>query len=205
MEVTMKKTVAIMTGLALSGSMALAQEQETTEDYDPARDIVTETERDRGLGMETPRQDSPIQSEYGTEPQTQTESDMRTDPYGTEESQSQSDTEQSASSQEHEGHTDISQMSSDMLAGKSVVTATGEEIGEIDEVGYSATHQERVAVIEAGGFLGVAEKRIAVPLSELQIGTDDNVTTTLTRDSIEAQEEFDEAGFTADQPDETDQ
>jgi len=201
----MNKTVAIMTGLALSGSLALAQEPETTEDYDPGRDIVTETERDRGMGMETTRQDSPVQSEYGTETQTQTESDMRADPYGTEESQSQTDTGQSASMQEREGHPDISQMSSDMLAGKSVVTTTGEEIGEIDEVGYSTTHQERVAVIEAGGFLGVAEKRIAVPLSELRIGTDDNVTTTLTRDSIETQEEFDEAGFTADQPDETDQ
>jgi sporulation protein YlmC with PRC-barrel domain len=195
MEVTMNKTVAIMTGLALSGSVALAQEQET---YDPDRDTVTETESDRGMGMETPRQDSPVQSEYGAEPQTQTESDTGTDPYGTEESQSQT-------TQEHEGHTDISQMSSDMLAGKSVVTSTGEEIGEIDEVGYSATHQERVAVIEAGGFLGVGAKRIAIPLSELQMGTDDNVSTTLTRDSIETQEEFDEAGFTADQPDEMDQ
>jgi hypothetical protein len=96
-------------------------------------------------------------------------------------------------------------MSSDELSGKSVVTATGDEIGKIEEVGYSATHQERVAVIQAGGFLGVGEKRIAVPLSELQMGTDDSVTTTMTRDSIETQEEFDEAGFTADQPDEMDQ
>jgi hypothetical protein len=96
-------------------------------------------------------------------------------------------------------------MSSDELSGKSVVTATGDEIGEIDEVGYSATHQERVAVIEAGGFLGVGKKRIAVPLSELQMGTDDSVATTMTRDSIETQEEFDEAGFTADRPDEMDQ
>jgi sporulation protein YlmC with PRC-barrel domain len=205
MEVTMKNILAIITGLALSGGMALAQEQETTEEYDPSRDIVTETERDRGMGMETPRQDSPVQSEYGSEPQTQTESDMRTDPYGTDQSQSQTDTEQSASMQEHEGHKDIAQMSSDELSGKSVVTATGDEIGEIDEVGYSATHQERVAVIEAGGFLGVGKKRIAVPLSELQMGTDDSVATTMTRDSIETQEEFDEAGFTADRPDEMDQ
>jgi hypothetical protein len=43
-------------------------------------------------------------------------------------------------------------------------------------------------------------------LSDLKLGTDDdNLKTTLTRDSIEMEEEFDEAGFTADQPDETDQ
>lgn len=215
----MKKTVAIVTGLALSASMALAQEQGTTEDYDPNRDIVTESERDRDTGMQMPREDSAIQSEYGTEPQTQTESDMRTDPYGTDQSQSQTDTttdtyssqteagtsDRSASTGKDKAHKDVSQMSSDKLSGKSVVTATGEEIGEIDEIGYSATHQERVAVIEAGGFLGVGEKRIAVPLSELEIGEDGNVQTTMTRDSIEMQEEFDEAGFTADQSGETDQ
>jgi sporulation protein YlmC with PRC-barrel domain len=209
-----------MTGLALSGSMALAQEQSTTEDYDPNRDIVTETESDRGTGIETPREDSPIQSEYGSEPQTQTESDMRTNPYGTDQGQTQSDTAtetETYSSQTEAGtsdqsewkdkaHEDLSQMSSDQLSGKSVVTADGEEIGEIDEVGYSSTHQERVAVVEAGGFLGVGEKRIAIPLSDLKLGTDDNLATTLTRDSIEMEEDFDEAGFTADQPeDETDQ
>lgn len=205
----MKKTVAIMTGLALSGSMALAQEQDTTEDYDPNRDIVTETERDRGTGMETQRQDSPVQSEYGTELQTQTESDTGTDPYGTEpetdtgtySSQTEAGTSDRGELKDkaHKAHKDTSEMSADKLSGKSVVTAEGEEIGEIDEVGYSSTHQERVAVIEAGGFLGVGEKRIAVPLSELKIGTDDDVQTTMTRDSIEMQEEFDEAGFTADQ------
>src|SRR5690606_34712870 len=181
-EVTMKKQVAIAVGLALTGSMALAaQEQGTTQDYDPNRDIVTETERDRGTTMESPRQDSPVQSEYGTEPETQTESDMSTDPYGTDQSQSQTTdqygtdqsqsqtdttdtygtqsetetTQQSASTWEDKSGKDIADMTADKLSGKSVVTADGEEIGDIDEVGYSATHQERVAVIEAGGFLGV--------------------------------------------------
>lgn len=211
----MKKTVAIVTGLALASSMAIAAQAQETEDYDPNRDIVTESESEHDMSMDAPRQDTPVQSEYGTEPETQTESDMSTDPYGTDPTQSQTDTstdtygehpatessaEQSASTWEEEEGTDLSDMTADQLSGKTVVTSTGEEIGEIDEVGYSSTHQERVAVIEAGGFLGVGEKRIAVPLSELQMGTEDNITTSLTRESIEAQEEFDEAGFTADQP-----
>lgn len=211
----MKKTVAIVTGMALAGSMAIAAQAQETEDYDPNRDIVTESESEHDMSMDAPRQDTPVQSEYGTEPETQTESDMSTDPYGTDPTQSQTDTstdtygehpatessaEQSASTWEEEEGTDLSDMTADQLSGKTVVTSTGEEIGEIDEVGYSSTHQERVAVIEAGGFLGVGEKRIAVPLSELQMGTEDNITTSLTRESIEAQEEFDEAGFTADQP-----
>lgn len=212
----MKKQVAIAVGLALAGNMALAaQEQGSTQDYDPNRDIVTETERDRGVTMDAPRQDTPVQSDYGTEPETQTDSDMSTDPYGTDQSQSQSqtdtygtesdtDTRQSASTWEDTAGEDMADMTAAQLKGKSVVTSTGEEIGEIDDVGYSATHQERVAVIEAGGFLGVGEKRIAVPLSELEPGSDDSVKTSLDRDTIESQEEFDEAGFTADQTDDTD-
>lgn len=212
----MKKQVAIAVGLALAGNMALAaQEQGSTQDYDPNRDIVTETERDRGVTMDAPRQDTPVQSDYGTEPETQTDSDMSTDPYGTDQSQSQSqtdtygtesdtDTRQSASTWEDTAGDDMADMTAAQLKGKSVVTSTGEEIGEIDDVGYSATHQERVAVIEAGGFLGVGEKRIAVPLSELEPGSDDSVKTSLDRDTIESQEEFDEAGFTADQTDDTD-
>ena len=227
----MKKAVAIATGLALTGSMALAaQEQGTTQDYDPNRDIVTETERDQGTSMEAPTQDTPVQSEYGTEPETQTDSDMSTDPYGTDQSQSQTDTstdthgtqsetdtttdtygaqgetdttQQSASTWEDKSGKDVADMTADKLNGKSVVTETGEEIGEIDEVGYSATHQERVAVVEAGGFLGVGQKRVAVPLSELEVGHDDNIKTTMTRESIESQEDFDEDGFTADQTDRT--
>jgi sporulation protein YlmC with PRC-barrel domain len=208
----MRKTLAIMTGLALTGGMAIAAQAQETQDYDPNRDIVTQTERDRGVTMDTPRQDTPIQSEYGTEPATQTESDMSTDPYGTDQSQSQTgtateaesdtagdSTSHSAATYGEEVGKDISEMSSEDLSGKTVVSSTGEEIGDIDEVGYSSTHQERVAVIEVGGFLGVGEKRIAVPLSDLEAGTDDSIQTSLTRESIEAQEEFDEAGFTADQ------
>jgi sporulation protein YlmC with PRC-barrel domain len=213
----MTKTLAIMTGLALTGGMAIAAQAQETQDYDPNRDIVTQTERDRGTTMDTPRQDTPIQSEYGTEPETQTESDMSTDPYGTDQSQSQTGTttdpysaepesdttedsaSQSASAYGEEIGKDISEMSSEDLSGKTVISSTGEEIGDIDEVGYSSTHQERVAVIEVGGFLGVGEKRIAVPLSDLEAGTDDGIQTSLSRESIEAQEEFDEAGFTADQ------
>jgi sporulation protein YlmC with PRC-barrel domain len=210
----MKKTLAIMTGLALTGGMALATQAQETQDYDPSQDVVTETEQDRGTGMETAPQDT--QSGYGTEPETQTESDMSTDPYGTDQSQSGTTTDpatdpaieesdpQSASTYGEEVGSDTSELTAESLNGKNVVTSTGEEIGSIDEVGYSSTHQERVAVVEAGGFLGVGEKRIAIPVSDLQMGTDDNVQTSLTRESIEAQEEFDEAGFTADEAGQTD-
>ncbi|HWM27664.1 MAG TPA: PRC-barrel domain-containing protein, partial [Woeseiaceae bacterium] len=172
-------------------------EQETQE-YDPDRDVATETEQDHGAGMEMPQEDSPVQREYGTEPETQT--DPATDPYGAETDPMEESDPQSASTYGEEVGTDLSEMTAEELSGRTVTTVTGEEIGEIGEIGYSATHQERVATVEVGGFLGVGGKRIAIPLSELEPGEDDtSVQTSLSRESIEAQEEFDEAGFTLDE------
>jgi len=211
----MKKSVAILAGLALTGGMASVAQEQETEEYDPNRDIVTETEQDRGTGMDQTQSDTPVQSEYGTEPETQTESDLSTDPYGT---QTQSETEtqttdpygtetetdttvgaETESTYGAEVGGDLSAKTSEELSGKTIVTTTGEEVGQIDEVGYSSTHQERIATVEVGGFLGVGEKRIAIPLSELQMGEDDNLKTSMTRESIESQQEFDETSFTPDQ------
>lgn len=196
----MKRTVVMMAGLALVAGAAVAQEQ-GMEEYDQS--VVTEDERDSRTGMETD-----AQSEYGTQTETQTQSDTSTDPYGTE-SQSQEQTQTTdpydtqtetgtqdqgtwgAESGQQQMGQDLSQKSSAELSGKSVVSASGEEIGTIEQVGYSEEHQDRVAAVNVGGFLGAGEKIIAIPLSELSMGTDDDLTTSMTRESIEQEEEFD--------------
>lgn len=184
----MKRTVTVIAGLTLAGSYAIAQQQGTTQEYDPERDITTQTERDREMGMDQPRSETPTQSEYGTEPGQDYErsTGTQTDP----------------SMERERSHTGmetgtIADKTAEELKGKTIVTTDGEEIGEIDEVGYSSTHQERVATVEVGGFLGVGQKRIAIPLSQLQpSATDqDSVETALTRDQIESEEEFEETGF----------
>lgn len=87
----------------------------------------------------------------------------------------------------------------DRLLRKTVVTVDGDEIGVIDAVGYSATYGETVAVVDVDAFIGIGEKRIAIPLSQLQADEpwQNSVMTMYTRDSIEAEEAFDEADFTA--------
>ncbi|HEX7062152.1 MAG TPA: PRC-barrel domain-containing protein [Woeseiaceae bacterium] len=94
---------------------------------------------------------------------------------------------------------DLSQMSAEELAGRTVMTTSGEEIGTIEQVGYSSTDQEKVATINVGGFLGVGEKLIAVPLSELQMGSDDSLQTTMTREEIQSQPEFDPSSLSTDE------
>ncbi len=203
----MKRTVAFMAGLALTGGAALAgvQEQSTTEDWDTDSSVVTEDERaDRtGMGTDT-------QSEYETESQTEQQTDPyettdpyeSTDPYSTE-SQTETQDDTSMGSTGMEG-SDLSQMSADELQGKSIVSSTGEEIGTIEKVGYSDQHQDKVAAVNVGGFLGVGEKVVAIPLSDLQMGADDNLTTTMDREQLEQQEEIDPTMLSEEEPSSTD-
>jgi hypothetical protein len=90
----------------------------------------------------------------------------------------------------------VSDMSAGELEGLTVLTESGEEVGEIDRVGESEKYQARVATVDVGGFLGIAEKTIAIPLSELEMTSDGNLRTHLTKASIQSREDFDEEGFT---------
>lgn len=182
----MRKFLALLTGTALAGGMAVAQQEQ-----DPTQDPVDQTQE--------PVQDQT--SEYGEEvgEWDQRDSVSQTEePTQTEDStMGETETQESTTySQEMEMEHGLSDMSVEELQGTTVVTATGEEIGEIDRIGHSEEHQERVATVDVGGFLGVAEKTIAIPLSELETSSDGNVQTTLTKETIESQEEFDEQGFT---------
>lgn len=231
----MKKSVITIAGLGLASGLAFAQEQSTTQDYDPSRDIVTESEQNRDVGMGETQHDTPVNSDYGNEPvqdygtdSTEDYGSGTTDDYGTDTDASGSadpaydsqasqdetwDTTDSDPVMEDEYETqagstdsvDLTEMGqanvpAEELKGMTVLSVDGEEIGEIDEVRYSQVYKEDVVVIEAGGFLGVGEKRVAVPLSELQqteSGTEGHIQTNLTRESIESQEEFDEAAHGA--------
>jgi sporulation protein YlmC with PRC-barrel domain len=181
----MNRTILVIASLSLASGLAVAQEQEDQE-FNPNRDIVSEPKPEPQTSMDEQQQDTPVQGDYGSEP-TQGAATQSTDP---------------ASSTMSEGTTDegLSNMTAEELEGKKVVTMSGEEIGEIGEVGKSPAHTGRIATVEVGGFLGIGEKTIAIPLSELDksVSDEDSVRTSMTRSSIESQPEFDESGFTPD-------
>lgn len=85
------------------------------------------------------------------------------------------------------------------LLRKAVVTVDGDEIGVVRDVGYSAAYGEPIAVVEIDAFIGIGEKLIAIPLSQLQSTEmySSSVMTMFTREAIEAEEAFDEANFVA--------
>lgn len=185
----MKWIVLTMAGLGLAG-FAGAQEEtgeydpdrdivsetpEPSETYDPSRDIVTDESRKPSMSLGEDKRDSPLNTEYGLEDSAASDG--------------------GAGLAKNEG---LSKAKADDLEGRTVVTLTGDEVGEIRAVGKSPSHGERVATIDAGGFLGVGEKTVAVPLSELHRTPSDgeNVRIALLRSSIESLPEFDESELT---------
>ena len=153
-----RRTLLAMAALGVAG-FAAAQEQDTgaadpdenfrsapseSENYDPSRDIVTDESRKPTMSMGEAGRDSPLITEYGPEET----GDSRGDP-ALVKSRGQSGAKAAD------------------LEGKTVVTLTGDEVGTIGQVGKSPGSGERVATLDVGGFLGVGEKTIAVPLSRL--------------------------------------
>lgn len=91
----------------------------------------------------------------------------------------------------------VADMSADEIAGMTIVSEDGEEIGEVDRVGQQSDMPgERVAAIDVGGFLGVGAKTVAIPLSELEMTSDGNLKSSLTREELESEQALDEQTFT---------
>lgn len=167
----MKKTITIIASCGLASGLAIAQAQDT-EGYDQEHDATTESHESSEYGT--------MDSTSSSDPMAQTTAD---------------DTDEMGDMMDED--TDVAELSVADLDGKTISTATGEEIGEIDEVWSSSGENERVALVEVGGFLGVGEKTIAIPLSDLQpAASGDGYVTSMTRESIEAHPEFDETGYT---------
>lgn len=148
---------------------------ESSETYEPGRDIVTDEDLKPDVSLGEKKLDSPLNTEYGSEDVTATngEADL-----------------------EHDRG--LAQAKAGDLEGRTVVTLTGEEVGEIGKVGASPEHDERIATIDVGGFLGVGEKTIAVPLSNLHRTPSDGeeVRISLMKTSMESAPAFDESTLT---------
>jgi sporulation protein YlmC with PRC-barrel domain len=81
------------------------------------------------------------------------------------------------------------------IAGKTLYGTSGEEIGEIDDVVLSREDRQLAAVVGVGGFLGIGERKVTIPLDQLQIGAEDRLTTSMTKESIGALQSHEESGY----------
>jgi putative membrane protein len=81
------------------------------------------------------------------------------------------------------------------VLGSSVVNANGEEIAEIEDlvVDQDQTHY---AILSVGGFLGIADKKVAIPLDQLQLGEDETyLMSAETEEQLEQMPAYDEGQY----------
>ncbi|MDO9381697.1 MAG: PRC-barrel domain-containing protein [Hyphomicrobiaceae bacterium] len=80
------------------------------------------------------------------------------------------------------------------LIGASVYNTQNENIGQIEDLIISSSGSVVTVVIGVGGFLGIGEKKVAMPFSALKAGKGDNnllkIVVEETRESLKAQPDF---------------
>lgn len=77
------------------------------------------------------------------------------------------------------------------LVGRSVATETGEDVGEVDFIGVRG--QALVAIVGVGGFLGMGENEVAVPVEKLILRRDGLILPKFTQAQLENMPEFNES------------
>ncbi|WP_299651635.1 PRC-barrel domain-containing protein [uncultured Tateyamaria sp.] len=77
------------------------------------------------------------------------------------------------------------------LIGRSVATESGEDVGEVDFIGMRG--QTLVAIIGVGGFLGMGENEVAVPLEKLIVRRNELIVPQFTQTQLENMPEYNES------------
>lgn len=82
------------------------------------------------------------------------------------------------------------------LMGQTVFTSNNENVGEINDLVIAKDQQGTImAVVGVGGFLGIGEKDVAVPMTDIQVNKDANNNTVLiinqSRQQLESSPAFD--------------
>ena len=169
--------------LALAACDAGNQQQDpgTPATQDPSSDNMAMYEPDDS-GSQTGTTDDPLTTDdpyAGTDPSMTSDdplmgSDRSQDRGGMSGSQGQS----------------LDTMSPDEIVGKAVVSAEGEEIGDVQEVVQDPASGDQFAVVDVGGFLGVGQKSIVIGFDELKVSGDDRLESDLTRETLQTETEY---------------
>lgn len=86
----------------------------------------------------------------------------------------------------------FARMKASDLIGKAVYDTSGDRVGEIDDVVINKQNKATAAVLGVGGFLGIGEKKVAVPMNQLAMQGDRIVASGLTKDSLERMAKYEE-------------
>jgi hypothetical protein len=76
------------------------------------------------------------------------------------------------------------------LLGKTVINDTKEKIGEIEDIIITPDSAASFAIIGVGGFLGIGERRVAIPFQQIKLRNGALVLPGATKDALKALPEF---------------
>ncbi|MGQ7845219.1 PRC-barrel domain-containing protein [Granulosicoccus sp. 3-233] len=79
----------------------------------------------------------------------------------------------------------------DELDGMDLYDSTGEKVGEVDDVLIGEDGTSMAASLDIGGFLGIGEKDVVVPLESLTV-SEEGLVTSMDREGLESLPEFDD-------------
>lgn len=77
-------------------------------------------------------------------------------------------------------------LTTERLMEMNVQGSAGENVGEIEELVIDRSSGEiQGVVVSVGGFLGIGDKKVALPWNQLQFGANDTLTTSATKQQLE--------------------
>ncbi|BBK29987.1 PRC-barrel domain protein [Stella humosa] len=76
------------------------------------------------------------------------------------------------------------------IIGTKVKNSAGENVGSIEDLVVREKDQVVMAVLSVGGFLGIGDRKVAVPWNELSFGADRTVTYNVTKEQLQSQPEY---------------
>ncbi len=83
------------------------------------------------------------------------------------------------------------------LVGKNITNTHGEAIGEVTSIVRDSTSNDPYAVVSVGGILGFGDKKVTIPLQEMQMQQDTlSAPLAATEDELKTRPAFDEARYT---------
>jgi sporulation protein YlmC with PRC-barrel domain len=98
------------------------------------------------------------------------------------------------SQQQTSGQNQLLSMQVKDIKGKSVVNATGEEIGDVNKIVQNQMDDSVQAVVSVGGFLGIGTKKVTIPIDQLSLQGDKLMLGSLsTKEQIKQLPEYDKS------------
>ena len=82
-------------------------------------------------------------------------------------------------------------MSVDEMDGMDLYDASGERIGEVDDILIGDDGSTMAASLDVGGFLGIGEKDVVLPLDSLRV-SEDGLVTNMSKEELESLPEYDD-------------